>query len=182
MTMYILDKTADDFVARNQVLQDVVQGKRVVFWLPGYGAVASVPMLLSIGWGGTALGLAHLASLERNPAWFLLSAVIVVSLIGVFNVRVLRGFARARASMHQLSVALVFVGMVVVGAGVDGFSLTQWVPSGIGLLASIVARYLIAGNFYAALCAFFRARRTFALHAPALREHAAGTREGSSAR
>jgi hypothetical protein len=165
--MYISDKTADAFVASNQVLQDVVGGKRVVFWLPGYGAGASVPMLLSVGWGGTALALARLLSLERNPGWFLLSAVVVVSVIGVCNVRVLRGFAQARTRMHQLSVALVFVGMIVVSAGIGRFSRVDWVPSGIGLAASIAARYLIAGNFYATLCAFFRARRTFANHAQA---------------
>ena len=101
MSMYVSDARADELVASDKLLQDVIAGRRLVFWLPGYGAAVGETIALLIGWIGTGIVVNRLVFPPRT-AWFLVATVVVVSLISWCAYRVLMGHPRARARLNQL--------------------------------------------------------------------------------
>lgn len=175
MTMYISDSQADELVANNAELQAVIHGKRVVFWLPGYGAGAGVVIGLLLGWAGPAI-VANKILFPPRTAWFLLGAITAGSAISFGAYRVILGFPSARRHMNVLSTVILAFALAIFVVVMGSLPSTRWLVidgsihsgdgllSGVGLIAAIVAKRLVAGPFYAAFAAFFRARRVHASH------------------
>jgi hypothetical protein len=176
--MYISDGQADELVANNAELQAVIHGKRVVFWIPGYGTGAGVVIGLLLGWAGPAI-VANKILFPPRTAWFLLGAITAASAISFSAYRVLLGSPSARRHMNVLSTTILAFALAIFVVVMGSLPSIRWfiregtihygdgLLSGIGLVAAIVAKRLVAGPFYAAFAAFFRARRA---HASRLRE------------
>lgn len=176
--MYISDGQADELVANNAELQAVIHGKRVVFWLPGYGTGVAVIVGLLVGWTGPAI-VANKILFPPRTAWFLLGAITAASAISFSAYRVLLGSPSARRHMKVLSTAILAFALAIFVVAMGSLPSARWIISdgsihygdgflsGVGLVAAIIAKRLVAGPTYSAFAAFFRARR---LHASRLGE------------
>lgn len=167
--MYIEDAAMDATVARDPALQEIVQGRRVLLWGPGYAATAGAQVCISFGSicctvGVLFLGPLDIAHFERVLAFGILPCGAVA--VGLSQ-SVLRGWVLGRAYIYRFSQVLVLASLsVTIACAVLRDGTRQWVfataVSSLGLLFSLVGTRLIAGPGYALTSALFRARCAYA--------------------
>jgi hypothetical protein len=160
--MYITDQAADEVVAKNVKLQDAVRGKTVMLVLPGHGAYVFANLGLMLGWMSSGLGAYGIAgNTQAALPYCMLVTLLGVTVMSILVYRLLRGTAAARRQIY-----IYTVGVAVLSAMVALIALVRWerpslVVASVGLLASALAARSVAGPSYAALAAFFRAKRAW---------------------
>ena len=158
--MYILDETADRTVREHRNIQDVVQGKTAMLWLPGQGAGVAAQGSLTFGWAGTCL--AALWLMQFNSQLFMcliLTTLVFAAGLSLTFHAVLRGKPQARTRAYRFSVAMAAVaGSVALFCLARGAKLPLAIAA-VGLAFNVLATRLIAGPSYALLSAIFRAQR-----------------------
>jgi hypothetical protein len=159
----------DAAVARDPALQEIVQGRRVLMWGPGYAATAAAQACVSFASiccvvGVLFLGPLDIAHLERMLVFGILpSGAVAVGL----SQSVLRGWALGRAYIYRFSQALCLAALsAFIACLVSRDGTRQWLfasaLSSLGVLFSLVGTRLIAGPGFALTSALFRARRAYA--------------------
>ena len=158
--MYIRDETADEIVNKQTAIQDHVQGRSVLLWLPGMGAGVATQTLLMLGGIGSAVAVFWLWSPEVDDFKFFIGGMAVVALpmALIFNA-VVRGAPRARTHMHRLSLVQTAVAAAITLICVLRWNTFSLALATVGLVFSALAARLIAGPAYATLAAIYRAQR-----------------------
>jgi hypothetical protein len=156
---YVRDDVVDAVIARNQTLQEVVQGRRLMLWRPGTTATVIAQgclMFGGIGLMGSVLWLwpPSVATFKYGFFFGLLPLAAVTG--GVFH-GVVRGWPSARTINYRF--ALVMSALSVCAAIV---SLTLWKLVSLATAGASVAAWLISGEGYAITSAMFRAQREHA--------------------
>jgi hypothetical protein len=161
--MYVSDESVDAVIAQQPKIQDAVRGKSIMVFPPGHAVSVTVNVCLTLGYMGTALS-AYLMSPIRTLTMliYLIAAVGMALGLGGVAFSLLRGFSSARRIMYRFSIVLVLLGCT---ATIATFTRTDTLALGLaiaGLVLSVAANRLIAGEGYALFSAFFRAKRAFA--------------------
>ena len=166
---YVADAEVDAVVASDGSLQDVVQGRQITLWGPGYAATAGAQACSSLGAVCSLVAVVFLGplELERVAHFFAFGILPSGALLVGINQAVLRGWKRARRCVYRLSQVLsassfaVFLVCLFLRE-----AQRQWFfavsVSVLGVLLSVIAMRLVAGPSYALTSAVFRARRAHA--------------------
>jgi hypothetical protein len=159
----------DAIVAGDSALQEVVQGKRLLLWGPGYAATASAHACMSFGSICSLVSFLFLGSLDITHFehmlvfGFLPSGAVLIGL----SQTVLRGWTSGRQYIYRFTQILTILSAsVFIACLAQGGGQRQWTfafaLSSLGFLFSVVAMRLVAGTGYALTSATFRARRAYA--------------------
>lgn len=178
---YVDDIAVDKIVAEDRALRDVVQGRRVMLWGPGYGAWVGAQACMSFGSICAIIAAAFLAPPGVEHFWKTMVFGVLPTgavLVGTSQT-VLRGFAFGRRVMYRFTqlLSVVSIGVVLAclqfGDNARGpFSLGLSVAAGMLCIASM---FIVAGPGYALASAFFRARRVHGLRESAVARELSST-------
>jgi hypothetical protein len=160
VTVYIRDEKADAIVRANAEIQDAVQGRSIMLWLPGQTAGLSVNMCLMFGWMGFAISVYRMVpELRHAMGWYALGICTLSAAMGVNWFMLVRGHPAGRTRMHRHAVVTLAVGALVTAVALLR---NDWIAAGLaaaGVVFALVAQRLIAGPSYALFAAFYRAKR-----------------------
>jgi len=113
--MFISDEVVDKLVERDEELQAVVQGRKVMLWRPGQTVGIAVQASLTLGWIGTSLGLFWLSKPSvQTFVYYILGALVVAAPINYLNYRMIRGWPAARTHIYRFSLAMVILAGLAV--------------------------------------------------------------------
>jgi len=158
--MYVLDEEVDKVVGRDEELQDVIHGRKVMLWRPGQTVGLIVQASLVLGWIGMSLALFWLLKPSvQTFAYYIVGALLIAAPLNVLNYRMVRGAPGARTHTYRFGIlmALLAAGSLVVC--LKHANIVASTMAAVGLVMNIVAVKLIAGRSYALLSAGFRAQR-----------------------
>jgi hypothetical protein len=162
VTVYIRDEKADAIVSANAKMQDAVQGRSILLWLPGQTAGLSVNLCLMFGWMGAVISVYRMAPvLRQTMGWYALGICVLSLAMGVHWFMLVRGHRAGRSRMYWHAIATLAVGAVITAVALLR---SDWVAAGlagVGVIFSMVAQRLIAGPSYALFAAFYRAKRAY---------------------
>jgi hypothetical protein len=160
--MYIKDHAADEAFAKNVKIQDAIRGKTVMLVLPGHGTYLLANLGLILAWMGSGLGAYGIAgNTQAALPYCMLVSLLGVTVMSILVYRLLRGNPAARRDMY-----IYTLGVAALSAMVALVALVRWerpslIVAVVGLGASSLAARSVAGPNYAALAAFFRAKRAY---------------------
>lgn len=175
--MYIQDEAADEVLSKNAKIQDAVRGRTVMLVVPGHASYVFAILGLILGWMGSGLGAYGIAgSTEAALPYCMLASLVGVTIMSMLIYRVLRGTPSARRHMYIFA-----LGVAVMSAAVSLVALIRWekpslIVATIACIASVLSSRTIAGANYAAVAAFFRAKRAYG---ETLRQEIERVRNGS---
>lgn len=170
MTVYVRDQDADAIIAKDAKIQDAVQGRSIMLWLPGQGVGVSVNICLTFGWMGSVISVYRMVpQLRYMMGWYVLGILAVLSPMSIIWYAILRGHPAARSRMHAFTIATLVVGIVVSAVALVRGDMIAAGLAAAGLAFTFVALRLVAGPSYALLTAFFRAKRAYGEDLPARR-------------
>lgn len=162
---YIEDVAADQVVANDPALQEVVQGRRLLLWGPGYSSWVGAQSCMSFGSICSVLAIAFLSPLNLERFWMIMALGLMpvgLSLIGLSQT-VLRGYKIGRIYIYRFTQLLSLAASCVVVVCLMQTTGKAWRfalgLSVVGLVLSVTSMLLVAGTGYALASAVFRARR-----------------------
>jgi len=160
--MYIKDEAADEVLAKNDKIQDVVRGKTIMLVLPGHGAYLLANLGLTFAWMGGGLGAYGIAgNTQAALPYCMLASLLGVTMMSILVYRVLRGKPAARRHMYIYTLGVAWLSAMVALVALVRWERPSLIVASVGLLASLLASRSVAGANYAALAAFFRAKRAY---------------------
>lgn len=163
--MYVRDDVVDAVVAKDQTLQDVVQGRRLMLWRPGTLATVAAQgcmMFGGIGLLGSVLWLWPITTNSFKYAFFCGLLPLATTTAGLFQ-GVVRGWPPARTYSYRFAIVMTSLSACVAFASLALWKIISLGCAAVGLVFHLGAIWLIAGEGYALTSALFRAQRKFTL-------------------
>jgi hypothetical protein len=161
---YVRDDVVDAVIARNQSLQEVVQGRRLMLWRPGTTAtvIAQCSLMFGgIGLMGSVLWLWPLSVDSFKYGFFFGLLPLAAVTGGVFH-GVLRGWPSARTINFRFALVMTALSVCAVVVSLTFWKLVSLASASVSIAFHLAAAWLISGEGYAITSAMFRAQRQHA--------------------
>jgi hypothetical protein len=159
---YIRDEAADETIRNHDAMQDVVNGRVAMLWLPGAWSGLAAQMSLMFGWAGISLSVLWLWPLDvQHFMYFMIAAFVLAGVTSALLHAVVTGRSSARTYVYRFCLiqsalaASVLVGYLILRSD-NKVSVAMAATS---LVLSAFASRLVSGTGYALLAAIYRAQR-----------------------